>query len=58
MGALRRRYSPEQLVGILGHMAGQLDRPEAISAAELARDFSWDKVPREDVTVAADLLAP
>jgi len=58
MGALRRRYNPEQLVGILGHMAGQLDRPEAISAAELARGFSWDKVPREDVTVAADLLAP
>ena len=58
MGALRRRYSPEQLVGILAHMAGQLDRPEAIPAAELAGIFSWDKVPRGDVTVAAALLAP
>ncbi len=58
MGALRQQHSPEELVGILGRMAGLLDRPEPISAAQLAKSFSWAKVSREDVTVDAALLAP
>ena len=51
MGALRRRYTPEQLVGLLAFWAGQLERPEPVAAAELAPHFDWGKVPREDITV-------
>lgn len=51
MGALRARFSPEELTGLLAFWAGQLDWPEPVAPAELARVFDWAKVPREDITV-------
>ena len=51
MGALRRRYTPAELTGLLAFWAGQLDRPEPVSPAELAGCFRWSAVPRGDVTV-------
>lgn len=51
MGALRRRYSPEEVLGYTAYLAGVLDRPEPVSAWELVPSFSWDKVPREDIIV-------
>lgn len=51
MGALRARFSPEELTGRLACLAGLLERPEPVSAGELAADFSWEKVPKEDVLV-------
>lgn len=51
MGALRQRFTPEQLTGLLAFWAGQLDRPEPVSPTELAMDFHWAKVPTEDITV-------
>ena len=51
MGALRQRFTPEQLTGLLAFWAGQMDRPEPVSPAELAMDFHWAKVPTEDITV-------
>ncbi len=56
MGALRRRYSPEALVGLLAQMAGQQETPEPVSAAQLARRFDRAKVPHEDIPVTADLM--
>ena len=49
MGALRRRMTPEVLIGTLAGACGLLDRPEPISAAELAKEFSWEKLRREDI---------
>ena len=51
MGGLRSRYTPEGLVGLLACLAGQQDRPEPVTARELAGHFSWEKVPREDIVV-------
>ncbi len=56
MGALRRRFSPEELVGLLGYMAGQLPKPEPITARDLASIFDWAKVPREDIRVDQVLM--
>ena len=56
MGALRRRYAPEELVGILAALAGQQDSPEPISAAELAGRFDWARVPRGDIPVTEQLM--
>lgn len=53
MGALRRRFTPAELTGLLAHLAGLLDRPEPVAARELAPHFSWDKVPRTDIAVEA-----
>lgn len=55
MGALRGRFSPTELTGYLACLAGQRERPEPVSVQELEADFSWDKVPREDVYVPSAL---
>lgn len=52
MGALRERYTPEELTGRLACWAGLLDRPEPVRPAELVMEFSWDKVPGKDIFAA------
>lgn len=54
MGALRQRYTPEQLLGRLGFLAGLLPEPAAVSAAELGSIFSWEKVPKQSISVNPD----
>ncbi len=49
LGALRQRMTAEELIGILAHSAGLLDKNQPISAKELAKIFSWDKVRKEDI---------
>ena len=56
MGALRQRYRPEELVGLLAFLAGQQNAPRPVSAGELAKVFDWAKVPREDIAVDGTLL--
>ena len=51
MGALRQRYRPEELLGLLGWLSGLLDRPEPILPYELAGIFHWAKVPRDDIVI-------
>jgi hypothetical protein len=34
----------QELLGSLAHSAGIIDRKEALSAQELAAEFSWDKL--------------
>ena len=51
MGALRERYTAQELTGLLAFYAGLLDRPEKVTARELVRQFSWAKVPKNDVVV-------
>ena len=51
MGALRERYAPEDLIGLLAWYAGLLDRPEKVTAKELVPQFTWAKVPKNDVVV-------
>ena len=56
LGALRQRLRPEKLLGILGCTAGLLEKPESISAGELASVFSWEKVGRQSVCLAGEDL--
>ena len=56
MGELRQRFAPEELTGLLAFWAGQLDRPEPVTPAELAKRFDWGKVPAEDITVHPEEL--
>jgi len=51
MGALRGRYTAEELTGLLAFYAGLLGRPEKVTASELVCGFSWAKVPKNDVVV-------
>ena len=49
MGALRARFSPEELTGKLARLAGLWDGP--VTPRALVPCFSWEMVPRHDVVV-------
>lgn len=53
MGVLRGRYTAEELIGLLACYAGLLERPEKVTAKELATQFSWAKVPKNDIVVCS-----
>lgn len=49
LGILRGRMTAPALIGSLACAAGLIDRPQAISAAELAAEFSWDKLRKDSI---------
>ena len=49
LGMLRQRMTPEALLGSLAFSAGLIDRQEVISAPELAKEFTWEKLRKEDI---------
>ena len=51
MGALRNRYTPEQLLGMLAHACGLLSHNESVRAGELAGEFSWQMVQKENIVI-------
>ena len=56
LGALRQRYTPEKLVGLLAHIAGLIPRPEPVGPYDLIGAFSWAKVGTEDRVVDLSAL--
>ena len=51
LGQLRQRMRPEELLGQLAAAAELIDRYEPISAAELAEEFSWERLKKESITI-------
>ncbi len=49
LGYIRQNMSAPQLFGKLSYAAGLIDRPEPVSAQELAEVFSWSRVRKEDI---------
>ena len=49
LGYLRAHMTAEQLLGKLAFCAGLIDADEAVSARELAAQFSWEKLKIEDI---------
>ena len=49
LGELRKRMTPERLIGLLAYAGGLLEKPEAVSARELAGEFSWDRLKTGDI---------
>lgn len=56
LGVLRSRVSPETLIGTLAYAGGLTDQKAAISAKELAAEFSWDKLKRGSIFLDAGQL--
>lgn len=51
LGELRKRLTPEQLIGTLAFAAGLIDRDNPISARELAGEFLWKKLLNENICI-------
>ena len=49
LGELRKRVTPEQLIGTLAYAGGLMARKCAISARELAGEFSWEKLKGDSI---------
>ena len=56
LGELRKHITAEQLIGTLAYAAGLIDRNTAISAWELAREFSWEKLKGDSIYLDASAL--
>ena len=56
LGVLRQRMSAETLIGSLACTAGLLEKPEAISARELATVFSWKKLKKDNIYLDKQIL--
>ena len=51
LGELQKRITAEQLIGNLAYASGLIDRQIPISAAELAKEFSWNKLNKKDIYI-------
>ena len=52
LGEIRKAgHLPKAVIGKLAFYAGIIDHAEPVSAQELVSEFSWDKVPMEDILV-------
>ena len=54
---VRRHYSPEEVVGSLGFLAGLQDEPRPRAAEELLPLYAPEKLPREDIVLPRALFA-
>ena len=55
-GELRKRVTAEQLIGTLAYAGGLIDRKCAMSAKELAGEFSWEKLKGDSIYLDAEQL--
>ncbi len=56
LDSLRDRVSPEALLGKLAYLAGFHPSAAPRTAEALLADFSWEKVPREDIRIPEGLF--
>ena len=56
LGELRKRVTPEQLIGTLAFAAGLIGKNEPLSARELAVEFSWENLSGENIYLDASCL--
>lgn len=54
--ALRSRCTPEQIIGALAYLAGLNPSRQPCTPESLVSSFSWDRVPRQDILLPADLF--
>ena len=56
LGELRKRITPEALIGTLAYASGLIDRNCPISARELAGEFTWEKLKGDSIYLDAEQL--
>lgn len=57
LGVLRERFGrPEPIIGMLAAAIGLRPTAQPVRLADLAADFSWEKVPKDDIALPAEIL--
>ena len=56
LGQLRNRMTAPALLGTLAYSAGLIDKNQPVSAKELAAQFSWQQLGKEDIYLDAGTL--
>ena len=56
LGELRKRVTAEELIGTLAFVGGLIDQNVPISARELAREFTWEKLRGDSIYLDAQQL--
>lgn len=56
LSALRKVWPPERILGLLAFLCGLIPKWDCVSAAELAVEFSWDKVCKNDIVMDTEKL--
>ena len=56
LGELRKHIKPEQLIGTLAYASGLIDQNVAISAGELTKEFTWNKLKGDSIYLDASRL--
>ena len=56
LGELRKRITPEQLIGTLAFASGLMDQNVPISARELAGEFTWEKLKGDSIYLDSSRL--
>ena len=56
LGELRKRITPELLIGTLAFASGLIDQKAAVSARELAQEFSWERLKGDSIYLDAESL--
>lgn len=51
LDALKRRGSSEPVIGYLAYLAGQIEKPEPVTAESLVKIFNPAKIPLGDITI-------
>ncbi len=47
--ALKQNFLPEEIIGLLAFLAGQIPKWEGMTPGELMGIFQWDRVPMKDI---------
>ena len=53
LGVLRAQYTPQEVVGWLGWLAGLQNEPKSATPKELISRFQWSKVPKKSIVVGS-----
>ena len=56
LGVLRQRITPETLIGTLAFASGLIDQNLPISAQNLSKEFSWNKLRGDSIYLDASRL--
>lgn len=57
LSALAKRFSPQEILGMLAFACGLLGENRPVTLDELSRDFSWDRVRRSDMRLPPEILS-